>query len=143
MIDGGFYITPSTRDDAQPDRRARGSPAATQKNAERPCRLPLPRPEVRVRPFKAIFRSILEADAPPARTAASAWYALHCTGIKPAPDANASEAAQASAYRYLGSVPVSPDGLAYKYDAKCATRSLNTPLAPFQVSRTLKKHRRR
>ena len=51
-----------------------------------------------------------------ARTALPIWYTLYRCGIVAA-DAPADEAA-AAADRYLGFVPVSPDGMAYHYDRK-------------------------
>jgi hypothetical protein len=62
-----------------------------------------------------LLRRLLERQThQQARTALPIWYALYRTGIA-APDA-APEQARAAAYRYLGFVPVSPDGTAYKYD---------------------------
>lgn len=49
-----------------------------------------------------------------ARTSLPIWYALYRSGIV-AHNATA-EQAQTAAYRYLGFVPVSPDGTAYRYD---------------------------
>jgi hypothetical protein len=61
---------------------------------------------------KALFRSLLEQQThQQARTSLPIWYALHRTGIVAA-DAT-PEQARTSAYRYLGFVPVSPDGSKY------------------------------
>jgi hypothetical protein len=49
-----------------------------------------------------------------ARTALPIWYALYRCNVIP-PDAKPEQAADA-AYRYLGYVPVSPDGTAFRYD---------------------------
>jgi hypothetical protein len=49
-----------------------------------------------------------------ARNALPVWYALHRCGIV-APDAKPEQARDA-AYRYLGYVPVSPDGAVFRYD---------------------------
>ena len=114
LIDGGFYVTLNQEmmhgliDDATAKRDGKAS-------VEVASSLYLaPKAAVHT---KALFRSLLERQTHhQARTSLPIWYALHRTGIVAA-DAT-PEQAQASAYRYLGFVPVSPDGSKYAYDAK-------------------------
>jgi hypothetical protein len=66
---------------------------------------------------KAFARGVLEREARRrALQNAPVWYALAKAGLL---DGKADEAArQAVLYRYLGYVPVSPDGVAYLYDPR-------------------------
>jgi len=66
---------------------------------------------------KPLLKRLLElATNHQARTSLPIWYALYRGGIV-AQDATPEQAAAAS-YRYLGFVPVSPDGTAYRYDRR-------------------------
>ncbi len=66
---------------------------------------------------KGLLKRYLELQTfEQARTSLPIWYAFYRCGIV-APDAPADQAV-AAAYRYLGFVPVSPDGTAFRYDAK-------------------------
>jgi hypothetical protein len=112
MIDSGFYVTLNEDmikqliDGAVAKRDGKGtvevatslylSPAAAQQ-------------------ARGLVRRFLEHQTHQrARTSLPIWYALYRTGIVTG-DAKPEEA-QAAAYRYLGYVPVSPDGAGYKYD---------------------------
>ncbi len=64
---------------------------------------------------KGLIKRLVEIQTnQAARTALPIWYALYRANIVP-PDAK-PEAAADAAYRYLGYVPVSPDGTAFRYD---------------------------
>jgi len=66
---------------------------------------------------QGLLRHLLEHQTyQQARTSLPIWYALYRTGVV-AEDAT-PERATAAAYRYLGYVPVSPDGTTYRYDRK-------------------------
>ncbi len=68
-------------------------------------------------PTKALLKRVLEWQThEQARRGLPVWQALYDCGLV-AKDAPADEAA-AAAYRYLGFVPVSPDGAGYRYDRK-------------------------
>ncbi len=112
LVDGGFYLTLNEAmlkrliDDALAQRAARGTvevatslylaPAAAEQT-------------------KGLLRRLLEQQIyQQARTSLPIWYVLYRTGVV-AEDAKPDQA-QAAAYRYLGFVPVSPDGTAYRYD---------------------------
>ena len=85
-----------------------------------------------VRP--AIKGQIAQAIHEEALKAAPLWHALYSSGVVPA-GATPAEAAEA-AYRWLGFVPVSPDGSVFRWDAKAGevvnerhgTRRLDQPL---------------
>ena len=107
MIDGGFYLT------LNEEMMHSIIDGATAKRDGKSLYL-APKAAVHTKP---LLRSLLERSTHhQARTSLPVWYALHRTGIVAA-DAT-TEQANASAYRYLGFVPVSPDGTAYKYDPK-------------------------
>jgi hypothetical protein len=112
MIDGGFYLTlneemmHSLIDGASAKRDGKGgvevatslylSPATAEQT-------------------KSLLRRLLEQQIHhQARAALPIWYALYRTGI--VPEAATSEQAREAAYRYLGFVPVSPDGTGFRYD---------------------------
>ncbi len=113
-IDGGFYLTlnegmmRSLIDGAQAKRDGKGT-------VEVATSLYLaPKAAEHV---KGLLRRLLEQQThQQARTALPIWHALYKAGVV-APDAR-PEQAQEAAYRYLGYVPVSPDGTAYRYDGK-------------------------
>jgi hypothetical protein len=66
---------------------------------------------------KPMFQRLLEQQTHhQARTALPIWYAFYRTGI--VPEEATSDQAQQAAYRYLGYVPVSPDGTGFRYDRK-------------------------
>src|SRR5262249_15687096 len=68
---------------------------------------------------QGMLKRFLEAQTHnQARTALPVWYALYRTGV--VKEGAAPEEAHAAAYRYLGFVPVSPDGALYRYDARDA-----------------------
>jgi hypothetical protein len=66
---------------------------------------------------RGLLKSLLERDvAERARTSEPLWHALYSSGVIPA-DASPQKATD-EAYRYLGFVPVSPDGSLFKWNAK-------------------------
>jgi hypothetical protein len=115
LIDGGFYLTPSEKmlHDLidQSEARRKGKPETVAVNSS-----------LYLAPRAAehagkLLRRYLEAQTQQRALAnAPLWAALHRAGVL-APDAEASKA-EAAAYRYLGFVPVSPDGSPYQYDPK-------------------------
>lgn len=114
LIDGGFYMTLNEKmiqnliDGAAAPREVKGAVDVSSalylgpKAAEQ---------------AQGLLRRLLEYQAhQQSRASLPIWYALYRTGIV-ATDAN-PEQAQTSAYRYLGFVPVSPDGSGFTYDRK-------------------------
>ncbi len=115
MIEGGFFLTPNEallhdlidRSQGKEDDKVKTvevnsslylSPAAAEKS-------------------KGLIEKYLEAQVhQQALSNEPIWYALYRAGLVPA-DADARQA-RAIAERYLGFVPVSPDGTAYSYDRK-------------------------
>jgi hypothetical protein len=115
VIDGGFYLTLNEDmlhqliDGAVAKRE--GKPATVEVNTS----LYLS-PGAAEHTLGLIKRYLETQTYHQARTNLPVWYALYRTGIVAA-DA-APEEANAAAYRYLGFVPVSPDGSGYRYDRK-------------------------
>jgi hypothetical protein len=112
LIDGGFYLTlnegmmRSLIDGAVAKRDGKGAVEVASSLYLAPGAAEHAKP---------VLRRLLELQTHhQARTALPIWYALYRAGIV-AEDATPEQAAGA-AYRYLGYVPVSPDGAAYKYD---------------------------
>jgi hypothetical protein len=115
MIDGGFYLTPSEKmlreviDQAEA--RRKGKPATVAVNSS----LYLA-PGAAEHAGKLLRRYLESQTHQQALSNDPVWYALYRCGLVK-PDADAATA-RATAYQYLGFVPVSPDGAAYKYDVK-------------------------
>jgi hypothetical protein len=114
MIDGGFYLTLNEEmlkrliDDAVAKRDGKGTVEVATSVYVAPAA---------AEQTKGLLRLLLEQQTHhQARSSLPIWYALFRTGIV-TEDASA-EQAQAAAYRYLGYVPVSPDGTGYQYDRK-------------------------
>jgi hypothetical protein len=114
MIDGGFYLTLNEEmlkrliDDAVTKRDGKGTVEVATSVYVAPAA---------AEQTKGLLRLLLEQQTHhQARSSLPIWYALFRTGIV-TEDAS-PEQAQAAAYRYLGYVPVSPDGTGYHYDRK-------------------------
>ncbi len=114
MIDGGFYLTlneemmHSLIDGATAKRDGKGAIEVASSLYVSPGAADQTKP---------LLRRLLERQTyHQARTSLPIWYALYRTGI--VPEEATSEQAREAAYRYLGFVPVSPDGTGYRYDRK-------------------------
>jgi hypothetical protein len=112
MIDGGFYLTLNEEmlrrliDEAVAKRDGKGTVEVASSLYLAPAA---------AEQTKGLLRRFLEHQThEQARTALPIWYALYRAGIV-AGDAKPEQALEA-AYRYLGYVPVSPDGTGYRYD---------------------------
>jgi hypothetical protein len=82
----------------------------------------------------ALKRYLEHSVSEAALSSEPAWHALYSSGVA-APDASASDAAE-TAYRWLGFVPVSPDGAAFRWDGRTAEAvnarhgTIRRPLVP-------------